>query len=652
MNNGFLRVGVGNPEIRVADPDHNAEKIIEIVKAAAKEHVEVLVFPELCLTGSTCGDLFLQKTLTDGAARALDKIAQNTEEFAGLIFAGLPVRSDGKVYNACAVLGGGAVRSVIPKTRLSESRERNERRWFTPGDGVHGQIEPSEPYHSLGKTAYDCNGVTLGVEFGSELQMPAPLSGDDCMLITVCLGAEPESAGGAQKRKLLACGQSLRLSGAYIYAGAGRGESTTDTVFSGHGIIAENGELLAENKPFGGEKLLVADIDTQSLLSERFRRRNARATCRERSEDYGGGCLDWFPITPTEFPDWQDTLRRNVSRTPFVPHTDCNETAESILTMQAEGLRTRMAHTGLTKLVLGVSGGLDSALALLVCLRALDAQELPRKNLIALSLPGFGTSEQTAHNALGLAVEAKADRRVIDIVPSVTQHLKDVGHDLSEHDAAYENAQARMRTVILMDIANREGGIAVGTGDLSEAALGWCTYNGDHMSMYGVNASVPKTLVKFLVAYEAKRLGGKMQAALEGVLATEISPELLPAKEGKIVQKTEDILGTFEQNDFFLYYAVRCGCAPQAVLLYAAAAFGGKPSDYADALAKFYKRFFASQFKRSCSPDGAAIGFSLSPRGAWRMPSDASVDLWLKSIENETKNKSSDTSVNLWLTRA
>ncbi|MDE6397838.1 MAG: NAD(+) synthase, partial [Clostridiales bacterium] len=380
--------------------------------------------------------------------------------------------------------------------------------------------------------------------------------------------------------------------------------------------------------PFADNELTVADIDTAYLLFERARNTTVRFGYKEGERQ----------LTVVQLPAWSGALRRNVPRTPFVPQADCSETAELILTIQAEGLRKRMQHTGLSKLVLGVSGGLDSALALLVCLRALDAQKLPRKNLIALSMPGFGTSEQTAQNALALAAEAKADRRVIDIVPSVTQHLADIGHDLSAFDAAYENAQARMRTVIVMDIANRSGGIAVGTGDLSEAALGWCTYNGDHMSMYGVNASVPKTLVKFLVAYEAKRLGGKMQAALEGVLATDISPELLPAKEGKISQKTEDIIGSFEQNDFFLYYAVRRGCTPQVVLLYAAAAFGGKPRDYADALARFYKRFFASQFKRSCSPDGAAVGFSLSPRGAWRMPSDADVNLWLKSIENGAKD--------------
>ncbi len=626
MNHGFLRVAVANPEIRVADPEYNAAQIVKAAKEAQKRGAELLAFPELCITGYTCGDLFFQKTLLRGAEQALAHIAKQTEQTTMLLFVGLPVCHQDKLYNVCAVLQSGKILGLVPKTYYPEYGEFNELRYFARAEKTH-VVPLAGDMCCMQQTLFVAdNNVTVGVEICEDLWAPSPPSSDCAALVTVNLSASSETAGKAERRRMLVQSQSLRTCSAYVYADAGRGESTTDLVFSGHGIIAEKGKILAENKPFADNLLTIADIDTDFLRHERIKNNTVNPLDEQRN------------ATAFVLPEWSGKPIRSVSRLPFVPDgNDKEERAERILNIQSEGLRKRLMHTGAKKLVLGVSGGLDSALALLVCLRALDAGKRPRKDLIALSLPGFGTSGQTAQNALSLAKESGADYRIVDIRPSVTQHLQDIGHDPNVLDTAYENAQARMRTLILMDIANAENGLVVGTGDLSEAALGWCTYNGDHMSMYGVNASVPKTLAKYLVRCEANRLGGRTEKTLTGILHTEISPELLPAKEGKIAQKTEEILGSYEINDFFLFYAVRCGCEPQKTLLYAAAAFGGEPNDYADALALFYKRFFAAQFKRSCSPDGVKVGFSLSPRGDWRMPSDANVNLWLDSLNRSRK---------------
>ncbi len=629
MNNGFLRAAAANPVVEVADPARNATHIIEIAAKANKEGVELLVFPELSITGCTCGDLFLQKTLIDGAKNALRTIADATKDYAMFLFVGLPVRHGGKLFNACAVLRGGELLGVVPKTHVPACGDRNEARYFaTPGKDTD-VIYLDEMYCAFGQRTFRITAnVSVGVEIGEDLWAAVPPSCNSGALVTVHPSATCETADKADVRRMLVQSQSLKTATGYVHADAGRGESTADAVYAGHAVIAENGKVLAENAPFEQNELTVADIDTDRLLFER-----ARTDIILPSLDNGVACFDECVL-----PEWKGAIRRTVCKLPYVPQGDTADAqAERILTAQAEGLIKRMEHTGLHKPVLGVSGGLDSALALLVCMRALDRALLPRKNLVALSMPGLGTSEQTAGNAAALSEAAGAECRTVDICESVNRHLQEIGHPLDEHDAAFENAQARMRTLVLMDIANREGGLVVGTGDLSEAALGWCTYNGDHMSMYGVNASVPKTLVKFLVAYEAKRLGGRLGETLLRVLKTDISPELLPAKSGKIAQKTEDAIGSFEQNDFFMYYAVQCGCTPQKTLLYAAAAFGGKPSAYESALARFYKRFFASQFKRSCAPDGATVGFSFSPRGAWNMPSDASVRLWTESIEKTAK---------------
>ncbi len=623
MNHGFLRVGVANPEIRVAEPEYNANAVVAAALEAEKEGVEVLAFPELCLTGYTCGDLFFQKTLIKAAERALAKVAESTKNADMLICVGLPVSHENKLYNVCAVLNKGNILGLVPKTHYPEYGEFNELRYFTRAEKMHvvplcGQV------CTMAQAVFAANDeIPVGVEICEDLWASCPPSSDCAALVTVNISASSETVGKAEKRRALVLSQSLRTCSAYVYADAGRGESTTDLVFSGHGIITEKGKILAENKPFENKLLTFADIDTDFLAHE-----------REKNNTVVPHDANRFSASFT-LCERSGKIAREVSRLPFVPQENGNERAELILTMQAEGLRKRMEASGAKKLVLGVSGGLDSALALLVCLRALKIAKMPAKNVLAISMPGFGTTDETAQNALALAKESKTEHRCINICESVKLHLSDIGHDLSARDVAYENAQARMRTMILMDIANAENGLAIGTGDLSEAALGWCTYNGDHMSMYGVNASVPKTLVKYLVRHEAERIGGGTKKALIGILNTEISPELLPAENGKISQKTEDIIGSFELNDFFLFYSVRCGCAPKKTLLYASAAFGGEPKEYAEPLARFYKRFFGSQFKRSCSPDGAKIGFSLSPRGDWRMPSDASVKLWLSECDAE-----------------
>lgn len=625
MNNGFLRVAAANPVIRVADPEYNAGVISDIIKKAETENVELLVFPELCVTGYTCGDLFFNSELVSGAERALCKILDCLNKSDILVFVGLPIRSGGKLYNACAVLQRGAILAVIPKTNLPEYGEFNELRYFASGENAAKTVFLCGKELPLANTVLRFGEVTVSAEICEDLWAPVSPAEKAGALITVNLSASSETAGKAQKRRALVLSRSLRNACAYIYADAGRGESTTDLVFSGHSLIAENGSIIAENAPFENNVLTISDIDTDLLLFERAK--NNTINFGAEKNVYAD-----FALPERE----NKTLCRKVPRLPFVPQgADKDDCAELMLKIQSEGLMHRLTHTNAEKLVLGVSGGLDSALALLVCLRALDSCKRPRKDLVAISMPGFGTSEETAENALMLAKDSKADYRIIDIKPSVTRHLSDIGHNIENHDTAYENAQARMRTMILMDIANKENGIVVGTGDLSEAALGWCTYGGDHMSMYGVNSSVPKTLVKSLVAYEAERIGGKTKNALTGILNTEISPELLPSQNGKISQKTEDIIGSFELNDFFIFYAVRCGCSPKKTLMYAAAAFGGSPRDYSESLVKFYKRFFASQFKRSCSPDGVKTDFSFSPRGDWRMPSDACVNLFIKAAQND-----------------
>lgn len=565
-----VKIGVCSPRVRVADPDANATEIIRLIEEAEKQSVRLLVFPELCLTGATCGDLFKSAVLLDGAEVALEKIKEATRGKKAAVVVGLPRQNGGKIQNVAVVLQNGAALYSLSKNNLTIE----EKRYFGVG----------KPQGELPEI---CS-LPLRIDFKGRAFGGA---------ITVIPSALPYTVGEA-KRNLsltLACSEG----GAAVFAGAGLGESTTDEVFSGYAAVCANGSLLYENPPFAYNELGVCSLSPKVL--------------KEAS------------------PEKIKTIKETPAK-PNLPFLGDEDEYETILRAVSTGLASRMRAIKNEKLVLGVSGGLDSTLALLICLRALDDLQLPHEKLIAISMPCFGTSDVTKLTAARLCGLSHATAREICIKESVTQHLKEIGHN-GAHDSAYENAQARMRTMVLMDTANHEGGLVVGTGDLSEEALGWCTFGGDHLSNYNVNASIPKTLVKALVGYEAERLGGEWKEILHAVLGTDISPELLPPENGKIAQKTEEIIGSYETNDFFLYHAIFAAKTPQEVLSLTAQVFGGTENDYKEPLARFYKRFFGAQFKRSCAPDGVSIGYSLSPRGSFRMPSDASVALWIKHTE-------------------
>ena len=636
MKYGFIKVAAATPQIRVADTEFNAESIVRCCAEAEKAGAELLVFPELCVCGYTCGDLFGQDVLLQGAMEALKKVAKQTENYNALIFVGVPFKTDGVLYNCAAAVNGGKVIALIPKRHLPNYAEFYEKRNFQPcvGDNRTVVVDGYEvPFgRKIVLRSESEPDFSVAAELCEDLWVPAPPSVSHALAganIIVNLSASDETAGKAEYRRLLVKAQSAKTVCGYVYADAGEGESTTDMVFSGHNMICENGELLCENEPFAGSGLAVSEIDVRKLAYERRRINTFYDT--ESLEGYES-------VAFSAGSDWS-ALTRKFPRFPFVPQGEAQlyGRAELILTMQAAGLKKRLEHTGAKTAVIGISGGLDSALALLVTVRAFDALKKDRKDILAVTMPCFGTTSKTKNNALRLMKELGVTYRTVPIGEAVRRHFKDIGHDESVHNAAYENAQARTRTLVLMDLANDKGGLVIGTGDLSELALGWATYNGDHMSMYGVNASVPKTLVKFLIAHEAKRLGGKAERALEGIMNTEISPELLPPEDGKIVQKTEELVGPYELHDFYLYYAIRWGFPPSKVFYLAKNVFC---NIYDDAVLKkwllnFYRRFFSQQFKRSCLPDGVKIGsVTLSPRGDWRMPSDAVAALWIKETEN------------------
>ena len=551
-----------------------------------------------------------------------------------LVFVGVPLQVNGVLYNCAAALNEGKVLAFIPKRHLPNYAEFYEKRNFQPytGENIRVPFGGEEvPFGS--KIIFRCRGeadFTVAAELCEDLWVPAPPSVSHALAganIIVNLSASDETAGKAEYRRLLVRAQSAKTVSGYVYADAGDGESTTDMVFSGHDLICENGEILAESALFSNG-ILLSEIDVRRLAYER----------RRINTFYDASDLQGYEELPFAAGSAWEALTRPVSRLPFVPAegSALDGRAELILSMQAAGLKKRLEHTRAETAVLGISGGLDSALALLVCARAFDALGRDRKGILAVTMPCFGTTDRTFQNSLRLMEALGVTSRTVPVADAVRGHFKDIGHDERVHNAAYENAQARMRTLVLMDLANDANGLVVGTGDLSELALGWATYNGDHMSMYGVNASVPKTLVKYLIRYEAARLGGGAQAVLEDVLATEISPELLPPEGGKIAQKTEELVGPYELHDFYLYHAIRWGFPPRKVFFLAQAAFAGK---YEDAVLKkwlvsFYRRFFSQQFKRSCLPDGVKVGsVALSPRGDWRMPSDASAALWLEEAE-------------------
>ena len=634
MRDGFIKAAAGTPRIRVADCRYNAEQIFTLMREAAKQGVRVLALPELCITGYTCGDLFLQDTLLKGAEDSLSTVLEATKNLDMITALGLPVRWGGKLYNCAAVIHKGELLGLVPKTHIPNYGEFYEKRWFeaAPGEGRMIRFCGQETY--LGSDViFPCEtmqGLTVGVEICEDLWAAEPpsvrLAGAGATVI-LNLSASDEVVGKAEYRRQLVAGQSARLVCGYVYADAGEGESSTDLVFAGHNLIAENGVLLAERRFANG--LTVTELDVQRLDYERRRMTTFRA---------GGEELLEVPFALEPAPT---ALTRHVSRTPFVPEDawDRKNRCNEILLIAALGLKKRLEHSGAKAAVVGLSGGLDSTLAILITSIAMKLMDRPASDIIAVTMPCFGTTDRTRDNAVELAERLGATLKRIDIGEAVKVHFRDIGQSMDDHDVTFETGQARERTQVLMDIANQCGGLVVGTGDLSELALGWATYNGDHMSMYGVNASIPKTLVRHLVSFvsdDKAEEDERLSAVLSDILDTPVSPELLPAIEGRIAQKTEDLVGPYELHDFFLYYAVRWAFPPKKVLRLAEHAFG-RSYDRATLLKwlkNFYRRFFAQQFKRSCLPDGPKVGsLTLSPRGDWRMPSDAVAALWMDELE-------------------
>ena len=634
MRDGFLKVAVGTPKTAVADCRKNAEEILRLIGEMEQRKAKLMVFPELCITGYTCGDLFWQKALLEAAREEMLRIAAKTKQTDALIFVGLPFAYGGKLYNIAAALNHGAVLGLIPNTHLPNYGEFYEARQFAPAPEETGEVILDGKKVPFGtRFLFACpemEELTVAAEICEDLWVPEPPSIHHALAgatVLVNLSASDEVTGKDRYRRNLVAGQSARLVCAYLYATAGEGESTTDLVFGGQNLIGENGQILAEGKRFGN-KTLYADLDLSYLTGERRRMTTFPAA---ENGDYRKIA---FSLKKEE-----TALERYFSPHPFLPDDrhEVEERCDEILNIQAMGLKKRLEHVHGTHAVLGISGGLDSTLALLVTARAFDLLGLPRDQITAVTMPGFGTTDRTYQNACEMTRQLGATLKEVDIREAVTIHFRDIGHDSEVHDVTYENAQARERTQVLMDIANKNGGLVIGTGDLSELALGWATYNGDHMSMYGVNGSVPKTLVRHLVNYWADTCGEeKLSAILRDVLDTPVSPELLPPRDGDIAQKTEDLVGPYELHDFFLYYMMRAGYDPAKIYRIANLAFAGvyEEETILKWLKKFYWRFFSQQFKRSCLPDGPKVGsVALSPRGDWRMPSDACVRVWMDQLE-------------------
>lgn len=635
MRDGFIKVGAGTPHIRVADCRYNAEQIFTLMREAEKQGVRILCLPELCLTGATCGDLFFQDTLLRGAEEGLTTILEATKNLDMVTALGMPVRHEGKLYNCAVVIHRGDVLGVVPKTHLPNYGAFSEGRWFTSGGTVDSYLHlfcgGRRPL-LCAKQTFDCNipNLVIGVEICEDLWAAAPPSvglAQAGATLILNLSASNETVGKTDYRRALVTGQSARLVCSYVYANAGEGESTTDLVFSGHNLIAENGTLLAERQFTSG--LTVSEIDVDKLACERRR----MTTFSSTAGTVVNGSFELELATTA--------LTRAVSPTPFVPENEANraERCEEILKIAALGLKKRLEHTGAKAAVIGLSGGLDSTLAILIATIAMGLLDRPASDIIAVTMPCFGTTDRTRDNAVELAQQLGTTLRHIDISQSVLSHFRDIGHPVDRHDVTYENAQARERTQVLMDVANQAEGLVVGTGDLSELALGWCTYNGDHMSMYAVNAGIPKTMVRHLVDYvcgDKAHTQPQLSHVLADILDTPVSPELLPAVGGKISQKTEDLVGPYELHDFFLYYALRWAFPPQKILRLAETAFSGRYTrpTLLGWLKCFYRRFFSQQFKRSCMPDGPGIGsVSLSPRSGLVLPSDAISTLWLEELE-------------------
>ena len=634
MRYGFIRCAAVSPALRVADCDYNAAQIAAAIQTAQADGVQLLCLPELCLTGYTCSDLFLQQTLVRGAEAALARVLDASRGANLVALVGLPVCHGGKLYNCAAVVCGGRLLGLVPKRHLPNYGEFYEKRHFVPGPRqpvavtLAGQTAPMGT--DLLFACAEMPGFVLAAEVCEDLWAPVPPSCAHALAgaTVVCnLSASDETVGKAAYRRELVTGQSARLLCGYVYADAGHGESTTDMTFAGHDLIAENGALLAEAAPFGGGRA-ASELDLGRLVQERVRNTTF-------VPEAAGYTTVPFHLEPVEVP-----LTRAYSPTPFVPADGGAraERCELILRIQAEGLAKRMEHTRAACAVLGISGGLDSCLALLAAVRACRVLGRSPRDIVAITMPCFGTTRRTRSNAEVLCEALGVQFVEINIAGTVKSHFADIGQSLTDYDVTFENGQARVRTLELMDYANKHGGFVIGTGDLSELALGWATYNGDHMSMYGVNAGVPKTLVRHIVRYVADTCGDEaLQKVLLDILDTPVSPELLPAAaDGTIAQQTEQLVGPYELHDFYLYYVLRLGFGPAKIYHIAKAAFAGRyePKVLLYWLRSFYRRFFAQQFKRSCLPDGPKVGsVTLSPRGDWRMPSDACNALWLAEVD-------------------
>lgn len=637
MNHGFVRVCAATPKIQVADPEFNGNEILKLMEEGRDHHAFLMVFPELCLTGYTCNDLFWHAPLLEKAKETLKKLVDASADFPMLLFVGLPWEYQGKLYNVTAAVCQGQLLGLVPKTHLPNYSEFYEMRHFTPGNQRPVMVPWKDGQVPMGTNLlFQCDsvpGLTIGAEICEDVWVPCPPSISHAMAgatVIVNCSASDETVGKDSYRMSLISGQSARLVCGYIYSNAGEGESTQDLVFGGHNIIAENGTVLAVSERFG-HQTIYADLDLLRLNSERRRMTTYGQLTPEQLEAYQ---TVHFSLQPEPF-----ELKRFIDPSPFVPsdEQERNRRCEEILSIQACGLKKRLEHTHAGHAVIGISGGLDSTLALLVTARAFDMLGIPRDQIHAVTMPCFGTTDRTYHNACVMTEKLGASLMEVDIRNSVMQHFADIGHDPAVHDVTYENGQARERTQVLMDIANQVGGPVIGTGDMSELALGWATYNGDHMSMYGVNVSVPKTLVRHLVRYYADTCKEEeLRTVLLDVLDTPVSPELLPPEDGVISQKTEDLVGPYQLHDFYLYYVLRFGYHPERIYYLACYAFQGQydKETILKWLKTFYRRFFSQQFKRSCLPDGPKVGsVAVSPRGDLRMPSDACSRVWMEELE-------------------
>ncbi len=674
MKYEILRAATCSPELKIADLAFNEQKIIDAVYKAEEENIQLLVFPELCITGYTCADLFLQSLMQQKAKNSLISIAKKTQNTNVLFTLGLPLSVNDSLYNVAVFIQKGKIICIIPKTYIPNYSEFYECRWFTPfTEDKAGEVNISEEYLNIPFGSdiilQDKNDslIKIACEICEDAWVPlSPATRHALTGATIItnLSASNEIVGKAQYRRLLISSTSAKNICAYIYANASHDESSTDMIFSSHNLIALNGTILAENKPFENKSsFTVTDLDLERIKQDRLKN-NSFNLCRTKAIP----CLqENYRVIEIELPEnsfgkeenlktnigfISKSQKKNVSKTslllniekhPFVPEekSKLSERSFEVIEMQAEGLAKRLRHINAKSAVIGLSGGLDSTLALLITARAFDKTEIPRSKILTVTMPCFGTTDRTYNNACKLSKEIGATLKEINIKDAVNQHFKDINQDSNVHDITYENSQARERTQILMDLANKTNGIVIGTGDLSELALGWCTYNGDQMSMYGVNSSIPKTLVRHLVEWFSLDALSKdkteLSNVLKDILETPVSPELLPPEKGNISQKTEDIVGPYELHDFFLYYVLRWGFCPKKILFLAENAFSQiyDRETIIKWLKNFYRRFFSQQFKRSCMPDGAKVGtVSLSPRGDWRMPSDASANLWLKELEN------------------